>query len=149
MRAVAQRVRRAEVRIDGRPVGTIGAGLLVLAAAEEGDEPADADRLVKKIVNLRIFADPDDKMNLSVRDVGGSLLLVSQFTLMGDCRKGNRPAFVRAMAPDRARGFFESFVRKMRETGVPVETGVFAAMMDVELVNDGPVTVILDTRREI
>ena len=147
MRAVIQRVREAKVRVDDETVGEIGRGLLVLVSAGQGDTSQDADWLLHKITHQRIFPDADDKMNLSVQDIGGSLLLVSQFTLHGDCRKGHRPSFGAAMAPADAEVFFADFVEKARFTGVPIETGRFGANMQVELINDGPVTTLLDSKK--
>lgn len=145
MRAVIQRVSSASVEIDGRTVGAIGSGLLIFLGVTYGDEEAQADYLAAKCASLRIFRDDQDKMNLSVRDVGGSALVVSQFTLYGDCRKGNRPAFVAAARPDTAIPLYQRFIQKLRETGVPVETGEFGADMQVSLLNDGPVTILMDT----
>ncbi len=146
---MVQRVRRASVTVAGRTVGEIGPGLLLLVGAEAEDEPADAAWMAKKCVNLRVFADEDDKMNRSVADVGGRILAVSQFTLLGDCRKGNRPGFGHAMEPVTARKFFDNFVKFLEDAGAgPVETGEFGAMMDVELINDGPVTFLLDSRKK-
>jgi D-tyrosyl-tRNA(Tyr) deacylase len=148
MRAVVQRVSRAEVRVGGDVTGRIGHGLCVLVAAGDDDTDADLEYLVEKVVGLRIFADDEGHMNRSVVDVGGALLVVSQFTLYGDARKGRRPSFVKAMAPEPAERFYERFVTAARATGVPVETGRFRAMMQVELVNDGPVTLLLDSKRQ-
>jgi D-tyrosyl-tRNA(Tyr) deacylase len=147
MRAVVQRVSRAEVRVDGEVTGRIGRGLLVLVAAAGDDSDVDLNYTVDKIVNLRIFPDGDGNMNLALNDVGGALLIVSQFTLYGDCRKGRRPSFVQAMAPEPAEKMYEKFVAAARASGVPVETGRFRAMMDVELVNDGPVTLLIDSKK--
>jgi D-tyrosyl-tRNA(Tyr) deacylase len=147
MRAVVQRVSRAEVRVDGEVTGRIGRGLLVLVAAAGDDSDADLSYTVDKIVNLRIFPDAAGNMNLALNDVGGALLIVSQFTLYGDCRKGRRPSFVQAMAPEPAEKMYERFVAAARASGVPVETGRFRAMMDVELVNDGPVTLLIDSKK--
>ncbi len=146
MRAVVQRVRRAAVVIDGETVAAIQGGLLVLLGVTTTDSPDDVQRLADKIANLRIFNDEADKMNRSVADVGGSLLVVSQFTLYGDCRKGRRPSFVAAAQPGLAVPLYEAFVNALRSVGLPVQTGRFGAMMQVELVNDGPVTIILDTK---
>jgi D-tyrosyl-tRNA(Tyr) deacylase len=146
MRAVVQRVRRAAVAIDGEIVGAIERGLLILLGVTTTDTVLDADRLADKTANLRIFNDESGKMNLSVADVGGSLLVVSQFTLYGDCRKGRRPSFVAAAPPDLAVPLYEAFVNALRSVGLPVQTGRFGAMMQVELVNDGPLTLILDTK---
>ena len=146
MRAVVQRVRRASVTVDGECVGRIEAGLLVLAAVMAGDGPADVEYIASKVRDLRIFPDAAGRMNRSVGEAGGSVLVVSQFTLAGDVRKGRRPAFDAAAPPAEARTMFDALVARLREGG-PVETGVFQAHMDVELVNDGPVTILLDSRR--
>ncbi len=146
VRAVVQRVSRAEVRVDGEVTGRIGRGLLVLLAAGTDDTDADLAYTVDKIVNLRIFADDAGNMNLAVNDIGGSLLVVSQFTLYGDCRKGRRPSFVQAMAPGPAEQMYERFVAEAKKL-VAVETGRFRAMMEVELVNDGPVTLLGDSKK--
>jgi D-tyrosyl-tRNA(Tyr) deacylase len=148
MRAVVQRVSRAEVRVDGAVVGRVGHGLLVLVGAADDDADADVAYLADKVVGLRIFADENGQMNKSVAEVGGGLLVVSQFTLYGDCRKGRRPSFVKAMAPGPAEQLYEKFVAATRASGVPVETGRFRAMMDVELINDGPVTLLVDSKKE-
>ncbi len=145
---MVQRVSRAEVRVGGDVTGRIGHGLCVLVAAGYDDGDADLEYLVDKVVGLRIFADDEGHMNRSVVDVGGALLVVSQFTLYGDARKGRRPSFIKAMAPEPAEQFYERFVAAARATGVPVETGRFRAMMQVELVNDGPVTLLLDSKRQ-
>jgi D-tyrosyl-tRNA(Tyr) deacylase len=146
LKLVVQRVTEASVTIDGQCIGRIGTGLAVLVGVGQGDEKATADRLVEKIVNMRVFADAYGKMNRSVVEVGGSLLLVSQFTLYADCRKGRRPAFTDAAAPDLARELYEYFVAGCRNTSVNVACGVFAADMKVSLINDGPVTIVLDSR---
>jgi D-tyrosyl-tRNA(Tyr) deacylase len=148
MRAVVQRVSRAEVRVDGAVIGRVGRGLLVLVGAADDDAEADVAYLADKVVGLRIFADENGQMNKSLAEVGGGLLVVSQFTLYGDCRKGRRPSFVKAMAPGPAEQLYERFVAAARASGVPVETGRFRAMMDVELVNDGPVTLLVDSKKE-
>jgi D-tyrosyl-tRNA(Tyr) deacylase len=148
MRAVVQRVTRASVRVGEETVGSIGRGLLVLVGVANGDTEADARTLADKISGLRIFEDEHEKMNLDVREVGGALLCVSQFTLLGDARKGRRPSFSEAMAPEAAAELFARFCEYCRET-VRVETGRFRASMQVELVNDGPVTLLLDTRRTL
>jgi D-tyrosyl-tRNA(Tyr) deacylase len=147
VRAVVQRVSRAEVRVDGEVVGRIGQGLLVLVGAGQGDSEGDAAYLADKVLGLRIFADEAGQMNRALADVGGALLVVSQFTLYGDCRKGRRPSFVEALAPEPAEALYRSFVERARQSGIPVETGRFRAMMEVELVNDGPVTLLVDSRK--
>jgi D-tyrosyl-tRNA(Tyr) deacylase len=147
VRAVVQRVSRAEVRVEGRPTGRIERGLAVLLGVARGDAEADAVLLADKVAALRIFEDPGGKMNLSVRDVGGGALVVSQFTLLGDARKGNRPGFVDAAPPEEAAALYERFCALLRERGVAVATGVFRASMEVELVNEGPVTILLDSRK--
>jgi len=146
MKVVIQRVKESVVSVDGRMVGRIGRGLLVLLGVSRDDTPQDADYLLDKIRHLRIFEDEGGKMNRSLLDVGGALLVVSQFTLYGDCRKGRRPSFVQAASPEKAEALYDHFVSAAREHGIPVETGQFRAMMDVALVNDGPVTVILESR---
>ena len=143
MKAVLQRVREARVEIDGRVVGRIGIGLLVLLCAERGDTDAVGDRLLAKLLKLRVFADEAGKMNRSVQDVGGGLLVVSQFTLAADVSGGNRPSFTQAAAPDEGRRLYDRFVAQARGAHPVVETGVFAADMQVHLVNDGPVTIPL------
>lgn len=145
MRAVIQRVSRASVAIDGELVGSIGPGLLVLLGVTHDDTPAKAAWLADKIVNLRIFADDEGKMNRSLLESDGSVLAVSQFTLYGDSQKGRRPSFIAAARPELANPLYERFVHALMEHGVPVQTGRFGAMMQVELVNDGPVTLILET----
>lgn len=144
MRAVVQRVTHASVTVDHAVVGEIGPGLLVLLAAGEGDTEAEARWLAHKTANLRIFSDAEGKMNLSVQAIGGSVLVVSQFTLYGDIRRGFRPSFVKAAPPDIAEALVDVFVDALRAVGVPVATGVFRAHMHVSLVNDGPVTIILE-----
>jgi D-aminoacyl-tRNA deacylase len=140
---VLQRVSRASVSVGGEVAGRIGPGLLALAAVEAGDTPETVDWCSRKVAEVRIFSDGEDKMNLSVRDVGGAVLAVSQFTLVGDLRKGTRPSFSKAERPEVASPLFDRFVEGIRAAGVSTETGVFQAMMAVELVNDGPVTIIL------
>ncbi len=145
MRAVVQRVSRASVSIDGETSGQIGVGLLVLVGAAEGDTEADARALASKVAGLRIFNDADGKMNLDVQQAGGAILAVSQFTLLGDCRKGRRPSFVKAGRPEPAKLRYEQYIEATRDLGIEVETGIFQANMQVELVNDGPVTLLIDT----
>ena len=148
MRCVIQRVGRAEVTIDGRSVGRIGRGLLVLVGVEQGDEAGDADWSAEKVARMRIFADDDGKMNRSVVDIDGGLLAVSQFTLHASTQKGNRPSFLRAARPEEAVPLYERFLSSLElEAARPVARGVFAADMEVSLVNDGPVTILLDSRR--
>ncbi|HET9299919.1 MAG TPA: D-aminoacyl-tRNA deacylase [Candidatus Polarisedimenticolaceae bacterium] len=144
MKAVLQRVSRAEVRVGGRAVGTIGRGLLVLLGVERGDAPGDAAYLADKTAELRIFPDDAQNMNRSLEDVGGACLVVSQFTLAGSTRRGRRPSFDGAAPPAEAEPLYEQFVARLRARGLPVATGVFRAMMEVELVNDGPVTLLLE-----
>jgi D-tyrosyl-tRNA(Tyr) deacylase len=148
MRAVVQRVSRAEVRIEGRVVGKIARGFVVLLGVAEGDTDADAAFLVDRIIGMRIFADPAGKMNLSIAQVDGALLVVSQFTLIADTNSGRRPSFTKAAAPAEARRLYEHFLSQARTRGVKVETGKFGATMEVDLINDGPVTIILDTREK-
>ena len=150
MRAVVQRVTTADVRVDGEVVGAVapgGKGLLILLAAGQDDDVRDVDYLVNKITGLRVFEDDDGRMNLSLLEVGGSLLVVSQFTLFGDCRKGRRPSFVHAMEPTGAEALVDHFVDRARATGVHVETGRFRTHMQVSLVNDGPVTLLIDSKK--
>ena len=144
MRVVLQRVSRASVSVDGREVSRIGAGLLLLVGVETGDTKEQARWLASKIPNLRVFPDEEGRMNRSVAEAGGGILTISQFTLLADTRKGNRPGFVRAAPPDEARPLFDRFCAMLEESGVPVKQGSFGAMMDVALVNDGPVTLVLD-----
>ena len=147
MRSVVQRVARAVVRVDSQVVGEVGQGLLVLLGVAAEDGPDDARWTADKLAQLRIFEDEAGKMNRSVQDVGGAILLVSQFTLLGDARKGNRPSFVAAAPPAQAEALYGEVAELLRARSVPVATGVFRAHMEVELVNDGPVTLILDSRR--
>jgi D-aminoacyl-tRNA deacylase len=145
MRAVIQRVKKSIVSVDGREVGRIGHGMLVLLGIHRQDTDAGADELARKISHLRIFEDAGGKMNRSLLDTGGEMLVVSQFTLYGDCRKGRRPSFVEAAPPALAERLYNCFVNRLRQEGIVVETGRFRAMMAVSLVNDGPVTLILDS----
>ena len=147
MRAVVERVSRAEVRVDGAAVGGIGKGLLVLLGVGREDDVSDALYLANKTAQLRVFQDAEGKMNCSVEDIGGSVLVVSQFTLLGDSRKGRRPSFAAAASPREADALYEKYVALLRERGLNVETGVFQAMMKVESINDGPVTILLDSKK--
>lgn len=147
MRAVIQRVSRAEVVVAERVVGRIERGLLVLVGVADDDTESDAERLADKVCELRVFEDDEGKMNLGVRDVGGALLAVSQFTLLGDARKGRRPSFAAAMEPVRARSLFDAFCGACRARGLAVETGEFRAHMLVSLTNEGPVTLLVDTKK--
>jgi D-tyrosyl-tRNA(Tyr) deacylase len=145
MIAVVQRVKESSVKINQEIVGEIGKGLLVLLGVAKGDSIKDCQYLANKIVNLRIFEDQDGKMNRSLLEVGGEMLVVSQFTLLGDCRKGRRPSFIQAAEPDQATELYEHFVKMAGDLGISVKTGQFRAMMDVALINDGPVTLILES----
>lgn len=147
MRAVVQRVQEAQVLVNGKTVGEIGQGLLVFLGIAHSDEEEDADYLVPKILDLRIFNDSEGKFNLSLYDTKGSLLVVSQFTLLGDCRKGRRPSFSGAAIPEKARRLYDYFIASAAKHGIPVASGEFQAMMDVQLINDGPVTMLLDSKR--
>ena len=148
VRAVVQRVSEASVRVDGEPVGEIGPGLVVLLGVGREDGQTDAEYLADKVLNLRIFPDESGQMNRSVLDVGGGLLVVSQFTLLGDVRRGRRPSYGEAAPPEEADRLYGHFVDQLRPSGLPVATGVFRAMMDVSLVNQGPVTILLDSRKQ-
>lgn len=145
MRALIQRVREASVEVDGARIGGTGPGLLVLICAMEGDGADEAAYLARKIANLRIFADEAGRMNLSCRDIAGGALVVSQFTLAADTKRGNRPGFSQAAAPDTARDLYHAFTACLAQTGIPVETGRFGADMQIRLINDGPVTIWMDT----
>jgi D-tyrosyl-tRNA(Tyr) deacylase len=147
MRAVVQRVTEARVEVAGEPVGEIGAGLLVLLGVARDDTRDDADYLADKTFNLRVFDDDEGKMNRSLSESGGAILVVSQFTLYGDVRRGRRPSYSDAAEPEKANQLYEYFVERVRSAGVKVETGVFQAMMKVSLTNDGPVTILLDSRK--
>lgn len=147
MRAVIQKVKNSSVKVDGEIVGRIGKGLLVLLGVSNDDSEKDANYLVEKTLNLRIFEDSDDKMNLSLLDIQGEILVVSQFTLYGDARRGRRPSFIEAAPPEKANQLYEYFVSEIRKKLLQVETGKFQAMMEVSLVNDGPVTILLDSKK--
>ncbi len=145
MKIVIQRVSEAHVKVDGKIVGEIGKGLMLLAGIDENDEKQDADWLVQKILNLRIFGDEDDKLNLSVKDISGEILCISQFTLIADYKKGNRPSFIKAAKPDKAVPLFDYFKEELTKSGLKTESGIFGADMKVSLVNDGPVTIVMDS----
>lgn len=145
MRSVVQRVTRASVSVDGQIVGRIGPGILVLLAASKGDGPEQVKWMASKLPGLRIFQDQEGKMNLSLEDIKGEMLIVSQFTLYGDCKKGKRPSYGHAAPPQEAEALYNDFVQIVKDKGIPVKTGNFGAMMEVELINDGPVTLILDS----
>ncbi len=147
MRAVVQRVSKADVTVEGQITGAIEKGFLVLLGVEEEDEKADVDYLVDKITGLRIFEDNEGKMNLSLMDVNGQLLVVSQFTLLGDCKKGKRPSFIKAARPEKAKELYQIFVEGCKAQGVKVEEGVFQAEMSVSLCNEGPVTILIDSKK--
>lgn len=147
MRAVIQRVKSASVTVEGKVVSEVNKGLLVFLGVAQEDTPADVDYMAGKITNLRIFEDDEGLMNLSVLDVGGEALVVSQFTLCGDCRKGRRPSFIDAARPEKADPLYQAFMDEISRLGVPVKAGIFQAMMDVELINDGPVTILLDSNK--
>ncbi|HBL52030.1 MAG: D-tyrosyl-tRNA(Tyr) deacylase [Candidatus Blackburnbacteria bacterium RIFCSPHIGHO2_02_FULL_39_13] len=145
MRLAIQRVRKAEVSVDGQSVGKIGLGLFVLIGVGQGDKLEKADELANKLVNMRIMADQEDKMNLSVKDVGGEVLVVSQFTLYGDATNGRRPSFIKAAEPNLAKEIYERIIEKVRENGIKVETGNFGAYMKINAELDGPVTIIIES----
>lgn len=149
MRAVIQRVKEASVTVEGKLAGRCGKGLLVLLGVKDSDDESQVAYISDKIANLRIFEDEEGKMNRSVLDVNGEVLLVSQFTLYGDCRKGRRPGFSQAAAPEKARTLYEEVVQSLKERGLHVEEGVFQAHMDISLVNDGPVTLLLDSEKNL
>lgn len=144
MKALIQRVKRASVTIDGELYSKIGAGMLVLLGVEKGDTKENADKLVQKLVNLRIYEDENEKMNRSLLDVKGEMLIVSQFTLCGDCKKGTRPSFDKSAPPEAAKDLYEYFISQIKSLNIPCATGQFGAMMDVELINDGPVTFMIE-----
>lgn len=147
MIAVVQRVSKSSVTVEGKPVGAIDAGLTVLLGVADDDTEKDADYLAQKIITLRIFEDGNNKMNLSLSDTGGSMLVVSQFTLLADCRKGRRPSFIKAAPPEKANRLYEYFVDRVKNKGIATQTGVFQAMMEVSIQNHGPVTLILQSPR--
>lgn len=147
MRAVIQRVKSAKVYVDGRLSGKIGNGLLVFVGMARGDGEDDISYLISKLPDLRIFEDSSGKFNLSLQEINGEILVVSQFTLYGDCRKGRRPSFTEAEEPTIAKNLYDRLISKLRERGVPVETGEFQAKMEVHLINDGPVTLLLDSKK--
>lgn len=144
MRAVIQRVKRAQVKIKGKIFSKIGKGLLVFLAVKDDDSEVKLDWMVEKVANLRIMADSQDKMNLSVKDTKREILVVSQFTLYGDCQKGRRPSFVKAAEPKKAQEFYNLFIKKLKKYDLPIKGGIFGARMEVKLVNDGPVTIIIE-----
>ncbi|WP_294266365.1 D-aminoacyl-tRNA deacylase [uncultured Chryseobacterium sp.] len=145
MKVVIQRVSEARVKVDGQTVGEIRKGLMLLIGVDENDEKSDANWLVQKILNLRIFGDEEDKLNLSVQDVQGEILCISQFTLIADYKKGNRPSFIKAAKPDKAVPLFEYFKEEISKSGLKTESGIFGADMKVSLINDGPVTIVMDS----
>lgn len=147
MRAVVQRVKGARVTVEGSVTGKVSRGLLAYIGVEKGDTDSDAGFIASKITGLRVFEDAEGKSNLDIKDIGGEILCVSQFTLLGDCRKGRRPSFDKAEAPDRAKEIYERLVELLKAAGVKVQTGVFQAHMEVESVNDGPITLLLDSRK--
>lgn len=147
MRIIVQRVKSASVEVDENTVGQIGKGLLVFLGVGREDDESDLDYMVNKVLGLRIFEDEDDKMNLSLEDTEGELLVISQFTLYGDARKGRRPSFIESAAPDMGEDYYEKFVEKCKDRGLKVETGIFGADMKVNLINDGPVTIMLDSKK--
>lgn len=145
MKVVIQRVSESRVQVDGKMVGEIGKGLMLLVGIDENDEKPDADWLVQKIINLRIFGDEDGKLNLSVQDIRGEILCISQFTLIADYKKGNRPSFIKAARPEKAVPLFEYFKEEIAKSGLKIQSGIFGADMKVSLVNDGPVTITMDS----
>jgi len=145
MKVVIQRVSEASVKVDGIVVGEINKGFMLLIGIDENDEIADADWLVQKILNLRVFSDENDKLNLSVKDINGEILCISQFTLIADYKKGNRPSFIKAAKPDKAIPLFEYFKEELSKSDLRIESGIFGADMKVSLINDGPVTIVMDS----
>lgn len=148
MRAVVQRVQSASVQVDGELVSEIGAGLLIFLGIAHDDTETELEYIANKVANLRIFEDADGKMNCSLLDIGGSALVVSQFTLYGDCRKGRRPSFIDAARPEVANALYEQFITALKQLNIPTQGGTFQAMMDVQLINDGPVTILLDSDKQ-
>ena len=146
MKVVVQRVSEAQVKVDGKVVGEINKGFMLLVGVDENDENTDADWLVQKILNLRIFGDKDEKLNLSIKDISGEILCISQFTLIADYKKGNRPSFIKAAKPDKAIPLFDYFKQEIAQSGLKTESGIFGADMKVSLTNDGPVTIVLDSQ---
>jgi D-tyrosyl-tRNA(Tyr) deacylase len=147
MKAVIQRVKKGSVEIKEKEIGKIGKGLVILLGVGQNDIEKDAEYLAEKIVNLRIFEDKEEKMNLSVRDINGQILVISQFTLYGDCKKGRRPSFISAALPDKAVKLYDYFIKYIKNYGLKIETGKFQAMMLVKIFNDGPVTILLDSEK--
>ncbi|HHU62934.1 MAG TPA: D-tyrosyl-tRNA(Tyr) deacylase [Clostridiales bacterium] len=148
MRAVVQRVKRAEVRVDGQTVGKIGQGLIVYLGVSHQDTQKDIDYIVDKVINLRIFEDDDNKLNLSTLDINGEILLISQFTLYGDCRRGRRPSFTQAASPEKAMQLYEQTIQRFKDKEIKIQTGKFQAMMDIYSENYGPVTILLDSNKQ-
>ncbi|ASE63844.1 D-tyrosyl-tRNA(Tyr) deacylase [Chryseobacterium indologenes] len=145
MKIVIQRVSEANVKVDGKIAGEIGKGLMLLVGIDENDEKADAEWLVQKVLNLRVFGDEDGKLNLSVKDISGEILCISQFTLIADYKKGNRPSFIKAAKPDKAVPLFDYFKEELAKSGLKTASGIFGADMKVSLINDGPVTIVMDS----
>lgn len=149
MRVVIQRVSEASVKVDNKIVGEIGKGLMLLIGVDESDENADADWLVKKILDVRVFSDVEGKMNHSIKDINGEILCISQFTLISDYKKGNRPSYIKAARPDKAIPLFEYFKEELKKSGLKIESGIFGADMRVSLINDGPVTLVFDSKTKL
>jgi len=149
MRVVIQRVSEASVKVDNKIVGAIGKGLMLLIGVDESDENPDADWLVKKILDVRIFSDEEGKMNHSIKDINGEILCISQFTLISDYKKGNRPSYIKAARPDKAIPLFEYFKEELKKSGLKIESGIFGADMKVSLINDGPVTLVFDSKTKL
>ncbi|TDX84012.1 D-aminoacyl-tRNA deacylase [Epilithonimonas xixisoli] len=149
MKIVLQRVSEANVKVDNQIVGAIDKGLMLLIGVDESDEFSDADWLVKKIIDVRVFSDNDGKMNLSVKDINGKILCISQFTLISDYKKGNRPSYIKAAKPEKAIPLFEYFKDELKKSGLKIESGIFGADMKVSLINDGPVTLVFDTKTKL